>query len=85
MVSGIWDYSKKKLLKTLAANNNTNALIRTSLTPTTIQAGSANNVLPVTAYANINARIVNGETVSSVFEYLVKIIADEKVRIFIKS
>jgi carboxypeptidase PM20D1 len=74
---------RKKVLKTLAANNNTNALIRTSLTPTMIQAGSANNVLPASAFANINARIVSGETVSSVFEYLEKIIADDKVRITI--
>lgn len=57
------------------------ALIRTTTAPTIIRAGLKDNVLPSTAEAKINFRILPGETVESVLAQVRKTISDDRVKV----
>ena len=61
---------KSLLLKIFAGNPKTNAMIRTSLSATMCRAGDAPNVLPLTAEAIVNARIIPGDRVEDVINHL---------------
>ncbi|HMU47049.1 MAG TPA: M20/M25/M40 family metallo-hydrolase [Chitinophagaceae bacterium] len=80
-ISNLWLF-KKKLLKEMAKNNGTNSLIRTTIVTTMINSGVKDNVIPSFATATINCRILPGETVEEVENFLTRQINDE--RIFIK-
>ncbi|WP_114784804.1 M20/M25/M40 family metallo-hydrolase [Botryobacter ruber] len=67
--------------KKLSNNQATDALIRTKVAPTIIQAGDKFNVLPRVATAVINVRILTGETDASVLAYLKKVVDDDRVQI----
>jgi len=69
------------LEKTLAQSPLTNALLRTTLAPTMINAGIRDNVLPAKAAAVVNLRIMPGESNTSVIEYVHRVIADPAVKI----
>jgi carboxypeptidase PM20D1 len=69
------------IAQSLSKNNAPNALIKTTLAPTIIHGGIMDNVLPSQAEAIINVRIIPGETVESVVEYVRKTIDDPRVRI----
>lgn len=58
-----------------------NALIRTSFTPTVLRAGQKDNVIPTSARALVNFRILPGDDVASVKEYVEDIIADERISV----
>lgn len=72
---------RKKVLKMLAKDQATDALIRTKMAPTILEAGDKYNVLPRVATAVINIRILNGEDAVSVMEHVNKAIADERVQV----
>lgn len=59
----------------------TAALIRTTVAPTIFQAGEQSNVLPEKARAIINLRVMPGETLESVKEYIVKVIDDPDIEV----
>ncbi|WP_235298560.1 M20/M25/M40 family metallo-hydrolase [Portibacter marinus] len=65
----------------LSKSNAANALIKTTLAPTIIKGGIMDNVLPSHAEATINVRIVPGETVASVVDYVRDVIDDPRVKI----
>ena len=56
-----------------------NALIRTTVAPTMLRGGVKDNVLPTRASAKINFRIIPGETVETVADYVRNTIADDRV------
>jgi carboxypeptidase PM20D1 len=58
-----------------------NALIRTTLAPTMLQAGIRDNVMPTEATAIVNVRIRPGETIASVVEYVQSVIGDDPVEV----
>lgn len=66
---------------TFAANDTTNALLRTTTAPTMLQAGTKHNVLPAIATGTINFRIRPGDTVASVIAHVRRVIADERIDI----
>jgi carboxypeptidase PM20D1 len=68
----IRDMSKLRGLgvRLLSRQASTNALIRTSMAPTIIAGGVKSNVLPATARAVINFRILPGDTVDSVVDHV---------------
>lgn len=68
---------KRKLVKTPL----TNALTRTTVAPTIIKAGSAENVLPAEAEALINLRIMPGETLRDVYERVNDLVGDETIEV----
>jgi carboxypeptidase PM20D1 len=58
-----------------------NAMIRTTTAATIFNAGFKANVLPDTARAVVNFRILPGDTIESVAEHVRRVIADERVKI----
>ncbi|WP_460919821.1 M20/M25/M40 family metallo-hydrolase [Pontibacter brevis] len=70
---------KGKILKMLAHDRATDALIRTQMSPTVLEAGDAYNVMPRMAKAVLNIRILNGETKQTVLEHVNRAINDERV------
>ncbi len=58
-----------------------NATLRTTCVATMLDAGHATNALPQRAHAVVNCRILPGESIDSVRQTLVKVIADDKVSI----
>jgi carboxypeptidase PM20D1 len=62
----------------------TASMVRTSTAATIFNAGNKDNVLPPEARAMVNFRIRPGETVDAVRQHVVKVIADEQVRVAIE-
>jgi carboxypeptidase PM20D1 len=65
----------------LAANPMSAAMLRTTTSPTMLQAGIKDNVLPPEASAVVNFRIVPGETVESVIARVTSVIADTMITV----
>jgi carboxypeptidase PM20D1 len=58
-----------------------NAMLRTTLAPTMLSSGFKENVLPTRASAKVNCRILPGETVASVTDYIRRTIDDDRVTV----
>lgn len=58
-----------------------NALVRTTIAPTIINAGTKDNVIPTIATATINLRIAPGATIQKAIDHLQKSINDKRVTI----
>lgn len=58
-----------------------NAFLRTTCIPTLISGGHAENAQPQHAEANVNCRIMPGESVEGVRDRLVEVVADPKIAI----
>ena len=56
-----------------------NALLRTTTAPTVLQAGVKENVLPSTARALVNFRILPGDSVASVLEHVRQAVDDPRI------
>ena len=56
-----------------------NALIRTTTAPTIFEAGIKDNVIPTSAKAIVNFRVLPGETAAEVLAHVVNTIGDERV------
>ena len=67
--------------KKLAASPRTNALIRTTTAPTIFTSGVKENILPTTARSVVNFRLLQGESIGSVMEYVRRTIDDPRVKI----
>jgi carboxypeptidase PM20D1 len=65
----------------LAAAPSTNALLRTTAAITVIRGGDKENVLPGTAEAWVNFRLLPGDTVRGVVEHVRRAVDDERVGI----
>jgi acetylornithine deacetylase/succinyl-diaminopimelate desuccinylase-like protein len=57
------------------------ALLRTTCVPTQVSGGTSRNVLPASASANVNCRILPGETTEDVQKALARVVADPEVEI----
>lgn len=62
-----------------------NAMLRTTCVATQVEAGHAPNALPQRATANINCRIIPGETVDSTRATLARVVANPRVAITAKA
>lgn len=58
-----------------------NAMVRTTIAPTIIQAGIKDNVIPTLASATINFRILPGDTQESVENHVAAAISDDRVKL----
>jgi acetylornithine deacetylase/succinyl-diaminopimelate desuccinylase-like protein len=67
--------------KSLSESPRYNALLRTTCTPTRLEAGHADNALPQTARAHLNCRILPWRTIAETQRFLADVIADERVSI----
>lgn len=69
------------LLKYLYSNQITRAMIRTTTAVTVVNGGEKENVLPTSAKAMVNFRILQGDTIESVIEHVTKAVDDKRVTI----
>lgn len=72
---------KPLLLNIYTASSSGNALVRTTTAPTIISAGVKDNVIPTSASATVNFRILAGETTDDVMAHIAEVIDDERVTI----
>ena len=80
MLANTWLFGKAVKRK-MSAKPITDANTRTTIAPTVIRAGTAENVLPATAEALINLRIYPGETVRETYERVYDLVADETLEV----
>lgn len=64
-----------------AASSYFNALMRTTCVATRLDGGHATNALPQSASANVNCRILPGESPSSIRQKLVEVLADQAITV----
>ena len=69
------------LKKQLRKSNLLNASMRTTTAPTLISAGSKDNVLPASAEAVVNFRLLPGDDLRSVYEMVLERIDDDRVKV----
>jgi carboxypeptidase PM20D1 len=67
--------------KNIFTNAGSDALIRTTTAPTILQAGVKDNVLPTSARAIINLRLLPGDSSKKIITHLNNAINDKRVRI----
>ena len=65
----------------LGQNNATRAILHTTIATTAFSSGDKDNVLPTRARSIVNFRIIPGESMSSVQNYVVQIINDKRIKI----
>ena len=58
-----------------------NAMLRDTIAPTVLTAGVANNVIPAEARANLNVRLLPGDSINTVLSDLNKLVNDPAVKI----
>lgn len=75
---------KGRVLKKLAKDRATDALIRTQMAATMLEAGEKENVMPRLATAVLNIRILNGESQETVLAHVLKVIDDERVQVEVR-
>jgi carboxypeptidase PM20D1 len=80
LFSNLW-LTTPLILRSASERPETNAMVRTSTAPTIVQGGVKDNVLPSTARAVINFRVLPGESIATVTTYVQKTIADERVTV----
>ena len=62
-----------------------NAQVRTTCVTTILRAGSKSNVIPASAQAIVNCRILPGDTVAGVVSHIERVVADPNVRVKIRA
>lgn len=73
--------TKPLIIQQLSQRNTTNAMLRTTTAATIFDAGVKDNVLPRSAKAIVNIRILPGETIASVKQTVRKIINNPNIEI----
>jgi acetylornithine deacetylase/succinyl-diaminopimelate desuccinylase-like protein len=77
--------SEEAMRKVGAMSPPMNAMMRTTCVATQLEAGHATNALPQLAVANVNCRVLPEDSVENVLEQLKKLVADDQVKITIKT
>jgi len=80
LLANLW-MTAPLVAKGMASSNSGAATVRTTTAATMFNAGVKDNVLPITARAVVNFRILPGDTVASVTERVREIIADDRIEI----
>jgi len=82
VIANAWLF-KPLLLKRFSQSPQMNAIIRTTHAATIIEGGIKDNILPASAVAKVNCRLLPGDSVQSVIEHFKKVIGDPRVSISI--
>src|SRR5712671_4412352 len=80
MLANLW-LTKPLVMRTLEAEPDTAATLHTTISPTILEAGIKENVIPPTARAVINFRLHQRDSIRSVTEHVKDAIGDSKVDI----
>ena len=78
--ANLW-LTRPLLMSRLAASPTTNAMVRTTMAPTVFHAGTKDNVLPGTARAVVNYRILPGDSIADVLAHIRQVVDDPRVEI----
>jgi len=78
--ANLW-LTRPLVIRKLEESPSTNAMIRTTMAATIFQAGEKENVLPQTARAVVNVRILPGDSVAGVLEHVRRVVDDPRVTI----
>lgn len=70
---------QKFLISEMEKDKNSNALIRTTMVPTILQAGIKDNVIPGQAKAIVNTRIMPGQSTDEVEAFITKQLNDKRI------
>jgi len=84
MVANRWLFGNL-LLRQLQQTPRGNAMVRTTMAPTLFHAGIKENVVPASARAAVNVRLLPGDTPEKVLEHVRRIVADRRVTVRQKS
>lgn len=79
-ISNLWLF-EPLVRKRLEAGASTNAMLRTTTALTIVNAGNKENVLPGTAQATVNFRLLPGDTLDSVLARVKGLVASDKVQV----
>ncbi|XLZ69110.1 M20 family peptidase [Massilia sp. SR12] len=79
-LSNFWLFGPM-LERMLAKSPSTNALMRTTTALTIVNAGVKDNVLPGTASATVNFRLLPGDTLAGVEQHMQQVIGNDKIHI----
>jgi carboxypeptidase PM20D1 len=80
LLSNLW-LTSPLVVRGLAGQKETNPMVRTTTAPTILEAGVKENVLPSTARAVVNFRILPGESISDVMGHVTVVVDDERVTV----
>jgi carboxypeptidase PM20D1 len=80
LFANLW-LTRAVVTRRLEENAATNAMVRTTAAPTIFQAGAKDNLLPSYARAVVNFRILPGDSVSRVMDYVRRVVGDDRVEI----
>lgn len=80
VLSNLWLF-EGLVARTLSGRPETAALVRTTTAPTMLEAGVKENVLPSSAKAVVNFRVLGGDTVDGVVEHVKALVNDERVTV----
>jgi carboxypeptidase PM20D1 len=80
VMANLW-LTRPALLTTFEADSQLNAMVRTSTAATVFHAGVKGNVLPRSARATVNFRILPGDTVDDVLEHVRRTIDDPRIEL----
>ncbi len=70
------------LERQMSSSASSNAMIRTTTAPTILRSGIKANVLPTAASAQVNFRIIPGDSIASVIAHAKKVINDERISVY---
>ena len=80
LFSNLWLF-EPFILRQLAAQPATNAVIRTTAAPTMLRGSNRPNVLPASAAAVVNFRMLPGDTIDDVLEHVRRTVNDARVTV----
>lgn len=72
---------EKMIIGVYEASASGNALVRTTTSPTIFNSGVKDNIIPLSAKATINFRIITGSSVAEVKERIQAVINDDRIKI----
>jgi carboxypeptidase PM20D1 len=79
-LSNLW-FFKPLVLRLYARNRTTEILVRTTMSETMFNSGVKDNVVPTSAEATLNFRLLPGDTVNALLDHLRGAIGDTRVKI----
>lgn len=80
MLSNLW-LTAPLVVRELAARKETSPMVRTTTAPTILQAGVKENVVPTSARAIVNFRILPGDSIAQVMTHVRAVIADDRIEV----
>jgi len=72
---------KGVILNIYESGPSTNSMVRTTTAPTIFNSGIKDNILPTSASATLNFRILSGETIEGILSHINNTIDDERIKI----